>query len=306
MELALRRFTTSSTDSNIQITRNGSNLGAEAPGQVQDELARVCVPLREELKRLRDSLFAIQDTEYSTLREYRDTEIELQRLLNNRKSAGDGRISQTDFNELISTTSSNRELREKIVDTDHKVFFKISEAQKKASDARFKFDSDRLLGKDIQEELERLRQKTAQLEMLLEAIRAEYIGLTISEKSVVDEQKRLQQKLDEQQQEFDEMTEPYVKLKAQYEHLLNERNKREKALLRRLDAVIEKRDKRKEAVSAIRKEQDEYRTKIAELEDVVADLTYKRDMVNSEVEHVISVANRRKEQCEIFTQMINE
>ena len=285
----------SSASSGLQINASAST----------DELARVCVPLRQELKALRDELFKIQDAEDATLKSYRDAETELQRLINGFKSGRDAKL-EAEFETLIAETSANRSLREKIVDTDHKVFFKISEAQKKASDARFKFDGDRLLGKGIQEELERLRQRSAQLEMILEAIRAEYIGLTISEKNLMDEQKRLQRKLDEQQQQFDEMTGPYVQLRKRHDQLLNERRKREKALLRRLEAATEKRDQKQAKVAEIRQQQDEYRKKIAELQATVDELTYKRDRVNSEVEHVIAVSKRRQEQRQLFTDIIRQ
>lgn len=270
-----------------------------------DELTRICVPLREELTALREELFKIQEDEKTTLNEYLQTEILLQRTLNQMKSKQkkDATIDSK-FDELIKQFKHNQSLREQIVSTDHHIFYKISDAQKKASDARFIFDTDRILAKSIRDELDALKTKSSQLDGILDSIRAEYIGLTITEKDLEDDKNRLQKQLDEQQRIFDELTEPYVLLRQRFETLSTERKGRERALQKKLTRAEEIRDQKKEYIAQVKKDQDVVREKITKLEHTVSDLTDKRDRMNTEIAHLLETSHRHKEQIAALQDML--
>lgn len=270
-----------------------------------DELTRICVPLREELTALREELFKIQEDEKTTLNEYLQTEILLQRTLNQMKSKQkkDATIDSK-FDELIKQFKHNQSLREQIVSTDHHIFYKISDAQKKASDARFIFDTDRILAKSIRDELDALKTKSSQLDGILDSIRAEYIGLTITEKDLEDDKNRLQKQLDEQQRIFDELTEPYVLLRQRFETLSTERKGRERALQKKLTRAEEIRDQKKEYIARVKKDQDVVREKITKLEHTVSDLTDKRDRMNAEIAHLLETSHRHKEQIAALQDML--
>lgn len=271
---------------------------------------------REQLKEIRDQLFTIQKQEDKTLQDYSSFEINQQQRFNaliiSCKKALIPNIKRNQkflqlsnevdglFENLMEQTEENKKLREKIVSNDHHNFIKINEEQNRASDARFKFDCDRLIYEKIKKEHDILELENQELKELSESIRDEFISLNTQQKLLEDEYTRINLKLNSQKSKFDKLTEKYIELKQKNDILNQEREKRERIYQKRLEDAIKKRDELQKYVDDIQNQQKQIDLQIESNTQIIEDMTYNYDRLNSEIKKLTQLSLRRKQQQEQY------
>jgi chromosome segregation ATPase len=260
------------------------------------ELTQLCIPLRAELDSLRKALVSLQSSEEQTLTEYRDTEIHLERIISRGRSIS--KSTSDSFSRIIQSSKANHDLRQKLLRVDHSISFRISDAQRKMSDALFQYDGDLQRWRELKRQLAVYDKRLAELRSIFEAMRCEYTQLALSEKLHQDHHAQLKIKLDDQKRQLDELTVPYSDLKARFEILREERKQRESGIQKRLERARAIRDGVKDSIADLKREQDEYRAKIEVLEEIQDDLVAKRDRLTAEVGHLIELSGWRKAQSE--------
>lgn len=302
-----------SSNSNSLLTLEDTQKKESPPNQISLR--------RAQLKEIRDKLFDIQKQEDKTLQEYSSTEINQQQRFNalincskkvsmpslkrNQKFTQISKEVDDLFENLMQQTDENKKLREKIVSNDHHNFIKISEEQNRASDARFKFDCDRLIYEKIKKEHDVLELENQELKELFESIRDEFIGLNTQQKNLEDEYTRITMKLDGQKTKFDKLTEQYIELKQKNDILNQEREKRERIYKKRLEDAIKKRDELQKYVDDTQNEQKQIDLKIEENTQKIEDLNYNYNRLDSEIKKLTLISIRRKQQQEQFGLLSN-
>lgn len=275
---------------------------------------------REQLKTIRDQLYTIQKQEDKTLQDYSSLEIDLQQKFNalrdcflkvqipNLKKSQKYNQINKEVNEIFENImrqyDENKKLREKIVSNDHHNFIKINEEQNRASDARFKFDRDRLVYEKLKREHEVLEIENQELKELAESIRDEYISLNTQQKLFEDEFTRITLKLEGQKKKFDNLTEKYIELKQKNDILNQEREKREIVYKKRIEDALKKKDELQKYIDDIQKQQKQIDLKIESNTQIIEDLNYNRDRLNSEINKLVQISNRRKEQQDQYDLII--
>ncbi|OHT05961.1 hypothetical protein TRFO_26098 [Tritrichomonas foetus] len=209
------------------------------------------------------------------------------------------------FETSIQQSEENRKLREQIVENDHHNYFKINEEQNRASDARFKYDGDRLALEQARLEYDRMKLENTELKELAESIRDEYIGLNSQEKIYQDEFVRIENKLNSQKKKFNELTEIYIEVKQKNDILNKEREKREEIYKKRLEDAIEKRDNLKNFIDDVKNQQKEADEAVEAAKNKIEDLIFDRDRLDSEIQHLIQMKERRNEQQIQFNLLLN-
>lgn len=276
---------------------------------------------REQLKTIRDQLYTIQKQEDKTLQDYSSLEIDLQQKFNAlrdcflkvqipklKKSQKYNQINKEVneiFENIMRQYDENKKLREKIVSNDHHNFIKINEEQNRASDARFKFDRDRLVYEKLKREHEVLEIENQELKELAESIRDEYISLNTQQKLFEDEFTRITLKLEGQKKKFDNLTEKYIELKQKNDILNQEREKREIVYKKRIEDALKKKDDLQKYIDDIQKQQKQIDLKIESNTQIIEDLNYNRDRLNSEINKLAQISSRRKEQQDQYDLILN-
>lgn len=276
---------------------------------------------REKLIEIRDQLFVIQKQEDATLQDYSSYEINQQQRFNalincfkkspmtsikkNQKYIQISKEVDELFENLMKQTDENKKLREKIVSNDHHNFIKISEEQNRASDARFKFDCDRIIYDKIKKEHDILELENQELKELFESIRDEYISLNTQQKLLEDEFTRLTLKINKQKTDFDKITEKYIELKQKNDILNQEREKRERVYKIRLENAIQKRNELQNFVDDIQNQQKQIDLKIEQKEQIIGDLNFNCERLDSEIKKLTQMSIRRKQQQEQFFLLTN-
>lgn len=279
-----------------------------------NEITKICVPLRKDLNSLREKLNGIQEDEDKTIETYQNLEIRQFQCINSiidqytkkQKQNPDLKddkkykyysqeISQA-FENFMNITSQNKSMIENIVSNDHHVNYKISDAQNKASDARFRFDGDRIAIRDLQEELSEIQKKLDELNLISEAISSECIGLNMKQKSLETEKQRMIIKMEDQVNEFNTLLEEYEELKQTNDILKSERAERERAMRQRLADAIETRDNLISTLENMEIQEKVEAKVVMELENNELEKKQKLNRVTDELVHMCRLYQHRNEQ----------
>lgn len=273
------------------------------------KLSAACSGLRTDLQQRRDELWNIHDCETNILKEYRSAEVRRYNILH--KIGGSLRSGKSKkqvadlLEELLQRSRANDGFRERIVTTDHSLSFRVREAQKKVSDERFKLTVGEKNEWELVEQLDRLKVHAQDVNNLMLTIRTEIVTFTVTKKDLSREIKRQVETLEDQRLEFDGLSGLYVELTQRFDELSHDRKERDDVLDVSLVEHKVVREERTRELAQAKSEREMAEARLAKLQGIVGDMTYKRERLDDELRQLRALAKRRNEQCAEFAAMVD-
>jgi chromosome segregation ATPase len=258
---------------------------------------------RDELRSLRESLFALHTTSIATLEDHESKERELLNLLVSLKPKRNGGVSMALdrlFSDFFQVQKQSTEERPRSLTMEGEMALHVQNAQKEASDRRFEYDN-------TNHQAMLLRRAVAEWEKILEDLNArfaevqlQFIQLSHDEKTLVDDNHRIKQELGGWLAHRERLRKVWTDVKERYDLLAGERERREGVLRHRLEAAVARREAREAAVREIREEQQRRREVIGRLEVDVEDWVERRERADMELARLVEQARHRQAQLRLF------